>query len=246
MQVQNAECQIAQAQIGRFVSGGALSPEAMVQLEGHIGDCSACDNFLTERKAALQAILARGAKAAVLVEVPSEVIPAPADGLIARLREQLAGTPSTTEEREPQPDRRATLKPLLLSGALALVLVVMSLLSKNPTTLFGEKALPAAAALPASTPDAGNAKTEPTPPSVSPAATAAPVPPPEAAPSLSPSPTAPPPVVESVQAKPSTKPATPRPAATKPVQKPAPTPRKSVGSIRVYDAQGNQVSPNGS
>jgi len=236
MQVQNIECQIAQAQIGRFVSGGALSPEALTQLEGHIGECAECETFLAERKAALQAILAGGAKAAV--EMPLQEPARSAGGPLARLREQLAAKVEPLEAREPKPDRRTTLKPLILSGALALVLVAMSLLTKNPTALFGDKALPAAAAAPALTPaqDAKPAKT------ASPAASTTP---PKAAPISHPSPTTPPPAVESAAAKPSTRPATPRPAATQPAPKPAPKLRRPTGSIRVYDANGNPISPNG-
>ena len=145
MLVQNIECQIAQAQIGRFVSGGSLSPEALTQLEGHIGECPECRSFLAERKAALQAILAGGAIAAV--ELPSDSEPQPKAparfgfGLPVRWRALLVANPNSPEDREPKPDRSTTLKPLILSGALALVLVAMSMFSKNPTALFGEKAL---------------------------------------------------------------------------------------------------------
>src|SRR5579862_9052738 len=68
MQLQNFECQIAKAQIGRFVAGDLLSDEALRQLEAHLACCPGCKNNLAERRVALQAML-----------TPDEAIGAPSD-----------------------------------------------------------------------------------------------------------------------------------------------------------------------
>src|SRR4051794_5108345 len=60
MQLQNFECQIAKAQIGRYLAGDALSDEAVHQLEEHIGKCADCKQNLAERRAVLQAMLSPG------------------------------------------------------------------------------------------------------------------------------------------------------------------------------------------
>lgn len=57
MQVENIECQIAQAQIGNFLAGSGLSEEAMQQLEEHIAGCTNCKAALNERRSELKAML---------------------------------------------------------------------------------------------------------------------------------------------------------------------------------------------
>ncbi|HJP81921.1 MAG TPA: hypothetical protein VJ835_00315 [Fimbriimonadaceae bacterium] len=64
MQVENIECQIAQAQIGHFLTGSGLSEEAIKQLEEHIGACPDCKAVLNERRSELRAMLT-GEKAIV-------------------------------------------------------------------------------------------------------------------------------------------------------------------------------------
>jgi hypothetical protein len=50
MSVKNLECQIAKAQIGRYLAGDALSSEAVGQLEEHIAECDECQSR-SERQA---------------------------------------------------------------------------------------------------------------------------------------------------------------------------------------------------
>ncbi len=64
MQVENIECQIAQAQIGNFLAGSGLSQDAMEQLEDHIAGCPGCKAVLNERRSELKAMLT-GQKAVV-------------------------------------------------------------------------------------------------------------------------------------------------------------------------------------
>lgn len=240
MSVQNVECQIAQAQIGRYLTGGALSPEALEQLEGHIGECAACTEMLRQRREGLQAML--GGQAAVEADparrpTRPEPHPAPTASLVGRLREQLIqAATAPAPDREGAPDRRSFLRPLALSGALAVVLVAMTVLSRNPNLVFGEKAAPPAketapakapaVAQPAATAPKPVASTPATTPVVEPA-TSAPKPAPPAAAKSNP---------------PRNRP-TPHPAA--PAKKPdtTPPPQPKHGSIRVYDANGNPINP---
>src|SRR4051794_20099524 len=60
MQLQNIECQIAKAQIGRYVAGDALSDETVSQLEAHVAKCADCKQNLAERRALLMAMLSPG------------------------------------------------------------------------------------------------------------------------------------------------------------------------------------------
>lgn len=251
MSVQNIECQIAQGQIGRYLTGGALSPEALDQLEGHIGECKACTEFLSERRTGLQAML--GDRAAVRAPGDSKPLdpepdPAPTGTLVGRLREQLIrAATAPPPQREGAPEGRSMAKPLLLSGALALVLVAMTILSKNPTLVFGEKASAPIASAP--TPSAAHAAR---PAAAKPPETSAQAKPsPSGAPEKSPTPS--PKQLNAATAPAPKKEALPRPiqrTRTKPAASARPTnelkapPLKpQSGTIRVYDANGNVILP---
>ncbi|MCB8933668.1 MAG: zf-HC2 domain-containing protein [Chthonomonadaceae bacterium] len=247
MSVQNVECQIAQAQIGRYLTGGALSPEALDQLEGHIGECAACTELLRQRREGLQAML--GGHAAVHApetnsRPEAESNPAPTGSLVGRLREQLIqAATAPAPPREGAPEGRALLKPLLWSGALAVVLVAMTVLSKNPTLVFGEKAAPPTASEKAQ-PDA-----EPPAPPSSPPKPAEKTPEPVATATPETKQAGADPVSQAnpTPAQPKPTPAKPnpaRPAATPPrVESKAPPPKPASGTIRVYDANGNPITP---
>lgn len=171
MRVGNFECQIAQSQIGRYLGGEGLSNEAVRQLNQHIAECADCQQVLNERKAALLGMLgAAPAQAVVHAEDPG-----PRQTLRDRLQEQLAKAqanvaPAPAEpdpvppvERKPAAPAKATLtKPMLYSLALAAVMIAMSYLAKNPTSILGEKAsadLPAAT-LPATPPPSTGSQAE--------------------------------------------------------------------------------------
>lgn len=254
MSVQNIECQIAQGQIGRYLTGGALSPEALDQLEGHIGECKACTEFLSERRMGLQAML--GDRAAVRAPGDSKPLvpepdPAPTANLVGRLREQLLrAATAPPPQREGAPEGRSMAKPLLLSGALALVLVAMTILSKNPTLIFGEKAsAPIASAL---TPSASRAApTAAKPPESVHNASAPAKPTPSRTPEKSPTPSpkqlnaSTSPASKKVVPPQPTRRTRPKPAASaRPTNElKAPPPKPQSGTIRVYDANGKLILP---
>lgn len=274
MSVKNIECQLAEAQIGRYLSSGVMSPEALEQLEGHIAECAECTGFLSEKRAGLQAMLAgrssaeaeprpRAASspwtratqpthAAIHVE-DEESSEAPKANWLQRLRRPaIANLETGVESLEPAPASKTLLKPLALSGALALVLVAMSFVSRNPNALLGEKVMPATQPAPSSVP----AKSTPTPVAATaplvaatPDATSTPpeaTSPPADSGSTAPTSPTPEPKAEVVVAKPIAKRATTRrPTSTsRPSVAPSPAPANPRGTIRVYDSQGNPVTPN--
>lgn len=149
MSLKSLECKLAQGQISRYLTGDRLSPEALVDLEAHVSECDDCREIIAERRRTLEKVVA---SARAVVEVPDSEEEAP---------EEAASAPAKTAK----PSVRAKLldqigkggknnaKPLILSSALAVVLVAMSYVAKDPTRLFGTKlassvALPSAAATP--------------------------------------------------------------------------------------------------
>ncbi|MFY9233661.1 MAG: hypothetical protein WAO58_04290 [Fimbriimonadaceae bacterium] len=54
MQVQEFECQIAQAQIARYLAGDPFDPESLKQLNGHVAACEACKSAIDKRRTQLQ------------------------------------------------------------------------------------------------------------------------------------------------------------------------------------------------
>lgn len=135
MPVETIECQIVQAQLGRYLTGDRFSHEALAELEDHIARCPICRQEVAVRKATLQSLL--GATQA-----------APADALVQALREKAPSTKTaTTQAVVEQMDRGSASsptskygKPLLYGTGLAVVLIAMSYLGNNPTSLFGERA----------------------------------------------------------------------------------------------------------
>jgi hypothetical protein len=179
MQVKNVECKLAEMQIGRFVSGEALSAEAVRQLDEHLSVCAACSQVLSDRKHALQSMLSQGF-AAVTTDLPPED---KENLLIKALVDKAATSPSTPRRttveacpdgamhkpiwnmlgpRKPSDDPKAISlrKALIYSGVLGVVLFAMGYLSHSQDSLLGssaEQAFPAATAIPpqpsANTPD---------------------------------------------------------------------------------------------
>jgi len=145
MPVETIECQIVQAQLGRYLSGEAFSNEALSQLENHIADCTICRQEVAVRRATLQALLGPA--------TPNAGRP---EALIGALRESQAASTKTIpthalveqsvkeqmapESVSPSPTSKRLSKPLIYGSALALVLVAMSYIGNNPTSVFGDRA----------------------------------------------------------------------------------------------------------
>ena len=169
MQVENIECQIAQAQIGSFLSGSGLSDEAVRQLEEHIAGCVHCKSVLSERRDALKAMLTGKQAVVDFEEIAREAEATKAKSIAMALRKksleqmlQPAASPAQPSTPEPKPifdsapavesvdtpsveqafssKRKGTWKPLAYSCALAGVLVAMSLFAGNVDKILGPKA----------------------------------------------------------------------------------------------------------
>lgn len=156
MQVQELECQIAQAQMGRYLSGEEMPTDMLEELEGHIAGCDRCREVLQVRRQSLEMLLLeptpnveappqpkrskKSVKAAV--SVPEEThVPAAFSGKPTQIVPDI--NLGGEERRETPTDfLRKNAKTLAYSGLLALVLVVMSFFLREPTKLFGERVLP--------------------------------------------------------------------------------------------------------
>jgi hypothetical protein len=142
MPVETIECQIVQAQLGRYLAGDAFPADALAELEDHIARCSICRGEVAKRRATLQALLGSETPA----KQPSE------DALVHMLREKATskgtvGAQAVVEQVETKPaspltqlQNKAFRKPLMYGAALAVVLIAMSYLGNNPTAVFGNRA----------------------------------------------------------------------------------------------------------
>jgi hypothetical protein len=168
MQVKNIECQIAQAQLGRYLAGEGMAGEAVRQLEIHLAKCVDCKRVLDEKRRALLATL-EGAStnshpAPVEPAVPSrsETNEEPPRTSASRLAQailaksavaQAPSAPASVAPSAPKSWMASNWKTLALAGALAAVLIATSILSKGD--ILGPRA---SAALP-DRPEAPAAKT---------------------------------------------------------------------------------------
>lgn len=142
MSVPRVECHLARAQLKRYIAGATLPDEILAELERHLHACPDCLAEAQRMKEALMAGRPLDAPApqsplkmvtqlaqAFTAKLPGSVQVAPADeGLINR-----PGTPLFTESR-------VNLRILATSGALALTLIAMSTILRDPTRLLGPKA----------------------------------------------------------------------------------------------------------
>lgn len=152
MPAKTIECQLAQGQIGRYLSGADMSSEAVQQLELHIGECEDCTAFVEAKKKSLRELAASRHAVVEFSETDTDPepepqpapksIPTPAQSLIAALREKSRGeskAPILEVRREPAASRSSTWKALIYSVGLGGVLLAMSHFTANPTALFGER-----------------------------------------------------------------------------------------------------------
>lgn len=142
MAVQNIECQIALGQMSRYLSGDALAGDVEKELKEHISRCSFCAEALEHRRAMLKTML--GLQEPESADSTEPEIKKPKRARQRADTEDGAGNrfaAAVVEKRtvEPAPKFSSYWKPLMYSGALALVLVAMSLLMRDPTRIFGDR-----------------------------------------------------------------------------------------------------------
>jgi len=186
MQLQNFECQIAKAQIGRFLAGDGLSDETVQQLEAHIAKCPDCKQNLAERKVVLQAVLSSGDQ--------SDAAPQPikakfdlADFVKSKIQAKQAVHAAV---RAPTAKPTNLSKPAIYSVALGVVLIGMSYASKNVGSIFGPTAATSSTLTPANTKSTTAAITPAPKPVAPPTNTPKPTPQTVASPTVKPSQTA--------------------------------------------------------
>ncbi|GIK31265.1 MAG: hypothetical protein HND43_05560 [Armatimonadetes bacterium] len=258
MRVQDVECKLAQGQIQRYLAGESLSATATRQLRDHIHECSRCSELVATRKRALESMVAVGS-AVVQMEEPEaapepETTPQadPAQTLLDFVRQKATAFAPQQPQPDDRPKSRIHWKPLAWSTALALVLIVMSQISRDPTRLFGDRASEVSLSTPSKAAEVDTAATsqgsstdgpqEPSPePAPSSALTAA-NPSPEEAKAASPNVSETPNSSEPAAGASSeaTRQPQPRPKPKTAAAQPATGPAAS--SIRVYDASGNPIS----
>ncbi len=150
--------QLAEMQIGRFVSGETLSAEAIKQLDTHLATCKRCTEVLNDRRQALKSMLHQG-YAAVTTDLPT----ARKEHLLIKALAEKATTDKFTPPRrtpveaspEAEPkkvwnpasvlrqtkDKNPSVKKTLIySAALGVVLFAMGYITHGQTALFGGSA----------------------------------------------------------------------------------------------------------
>ncbi|HMS55846.1 MAG TPA: zf-HC2 domain-containing protein [Fimbriimonadaceae bacterium] len=123
MQAKTLECQLAQAQLGRYLAGEMISPEAEQQLEAHVSECPLCKQEVNLRKQALQA----AANGFAVINAPEGKAPKNPKSVRINLLD------AAKERKSP------LTKPVVLSSALAAVLYAMSVFANDPSKVFGPR-----------------------------------------------------------------------------------------------------------
>jgi hypothetical protein len=149
MQVKNIECQIAQAQLRRYLTGEEMPNAIVTDLETHLRHCPECMAAAQTLRESLKGVLNGKITGKPVKQEPK----APAPKAVVSNQEPVQSPADILDAPDSQfkptkAPKKSNAKTLLYSGALALVLVLMSTVFKDPTKLFG----PRAASVPSDTP----------------------------------------------------------------------------------------------
>lgn len=147
MPVQNLECQISTVLMKRFLDGDNLPQELLDDLEKHLKVCPSCREIVNNEKVSLEEILdgpqnpKRGV-AAWMGKISGQ--PATASGFVTSHPGEALMHVAQTSVHTPAPGLAAFKNPkvLMLSLALAGVLIAMSTIMRDPTAILGPKAKP--------------------------------------------------------------------------------------------------------
>ena len=159
MQVKNIECQIAQAQMRRYLTGEEMPQELVGDLEAHLKNCPDCMAQAQHQRESLSGVLAAkimGKSSAPAVQagkgstIPNRFVKRPAPASKAVLTMPAKAAVQTPLDIIDSPDEQyltkkktkkiANFKTIAYSIGLAAMLVLMSTVFKDPTALFGAKA----------------------------------------------------------------------------------------------------------
>jgi len=145
MVVQNIECQLSTVLMKRFLDGDNLPQEVLDDLEKHLRVCPTCQSVIDNEKVSLEEVLDGPANApsgiAAMMSKLTGKHATPGGFAVAGPTEALLHASSKTYAPS-APGMAAFKNPkvLFLSGALAVVLIVMSTVLRNPENLLGPKA----------------------------------------------------------------------------------------------------------
>lgn len=143
MVVQNIECQLSTVLMKRFLDGDNLPQELLDELEQHLRVCPSCQSIVQNEKVTLEEVL-DGPKAATGISAMMGKLtgkPVTAGGFVtAGPAEALLHASSRTYAPAPGMAAFKNPKVLFLSGALAVVLIIMSTILRNPSNLLGPRA----------------------------------------------------------------------------------------------------------
>ena len=144
MPVQSIECTLTQAQMKRYLAGADCPEEILVALERHLKVCPDCMEAASSQRQALGGAPITSAQAVVSAPAPTSPL-----GKVKALIPQKKGTSTPPESlvgtkgEDPFSDPLAAIKSpknVVLSVSLALVLILMSTVLRNPTSLLGPRA----------------------------------------------------------------------------------------------------------
>lgn len=151
MPVQTLECHIATVLMKRFLDGETLPPEMVADMERHVKACPGCQEILKGEKHSIEEVLdgsggPKGGLAGLMAKMGMK--PATAGGFATAYPTEALVAASRASYRTPAPGISAFKNPkvVFLSLGLAVVLILMSTLLKDPTMLLGGKAMAGAPA----------------------------------------------------------------------------------------------------
>lgn len=157
MQVMNIECQIAQAQLRRYLAGEEM-PQALVSdLEAHLKGCEDCMAAAQIERQSLAGILSNRITgkarkpAAPNSPVPESPLPFLTKLSMKKLQPGKAAIQAPADmldapddqyapAKAPRKKSKISFKTVAYSLGLALILVLMSTVMKDPTAIFGPRA----------------------------------------------------------------------------------------------------------
>lgn len=164
MSVQTIECQISTVLMKRFLDGDDLPQELLDGLEQHLKACPACREIVNNERVTIEEILDGPAEptgvAAFIKKFSGKktaggfVTTHPTEALVHAAQTSRTAPPGLAVFKNP--------KVLMLSSALAVTLIAMSTVLKDPTKLLGQKASDSVKSAPAGD-EEGHGETTPDP-----------------------------------------------------------------------------------
>lgn len=142
MVIQNVECQISTVLMKRFLDGETLPPDLLSELEQHLRVCPGCQAIVNGDGPSLDEILDGPKVKAGMAAFMGKLTGSQTPGGFATLGPAEALMQASVKTHAPAPGLAAFKNPkvLFLSGALAIVLIAMSTILRNPENLLGRKA----------------------------------------------------------------------------------------------------------